>query len=665
MINHKSFFARSLKILLILLIIVPSVFSKGTHSWQPIYLPSPSILQLESDRTPTGLYAVDKDGYRDDGWLYHTSDVFKGWQRLHMNRVRSITVHPITGEIFALRNEFNSKATSLWFSNDRGKNFVLLKQWTEKLYMYRVFLNPYDPDNLYAFALEKRRNGNHTVFVSSDHGKTWKKVVSAPEKYHGSKVQSYEFENLLFSPEDPNLVLLSGLVEICGGCCDCEQYSITFSLRNDKWRTFSEAYYRFYQDPYFVDRAFAAGYNGLFEIDKRGWTQLSKYASLPFSTVPNEQDKFVKVNSNGRVEVSLDRGKTWTVQPFRTRDGIKNIVPLMGTRDILIGASEAKGILYREKERQWISANDGFREANFDLIVSSNGGRVYAKTSGLNPNLYRSLDYGKTWKNLESWQKLFDRWSHSTDYEYRFLIDPLDGSRIFLSFYGELWISTDSGDTWKQGARTYLLSAIDPTNSQIMYFTNTAPAAFKSTDGGRTVQKLPIQFRQSGGEITKVVVDPFNHETVYFLSGNGLFRSEDGGKSVQNISASIQANCPSCGLYLNDMVSLRRPGAFLMLGSYQQTLLTNDAGKHWKLIKIPQTFSTGIFPVDNSGKHFFVTPGLLETTDGGITWTRDELSIGPNFFKAKGGSVTFLTDPKLHPIFLATTLGLYQEIVQQ
>jgi photosystem II stability/assembly factor-like uncharacterized protein len=182
--------------------------------------------------------------------------------------------------------------------------------------------------------------------------------------------------------------------------------------------------------------------------------------------------------------------------------------------------------------------------------------------------VYKSVDGGENWTNVGL--KESERIS-------KIIVDPNDGKTVYVCVPGKLWSdsdergvykTTDAGRTWTKVLKGSNLStgcsmmSMDPKNAQVLYagmwdfrrkgwtFRSggdgpTAPSAsglFKSTDGGATWNELDSKSAtglpsKPWGRVA-VTVAPSNPNVVYAMieaepPKNGLYRSDDGGKTWQ------------------------------------------------------------------------------------------------------------------------------------
>src|SRR6478752_7829458 len=192
-----------------------------------------------------------------------------------------------------------------------------------------------------------------------------------------------------------------------------------------------------------------------------------------------------------------------------------------------------------------------------------------------NGGVWRSTDYGSTW------QPLFDR--ESTGSIGAIAVAPSDPNTIYvgtgagiirpdLAVGNGVYKSTDAGKTWTHlGLRDSQMIAmidVDPKDPNRLfvaalghpYGPNEERGIFRSTDGGRTFQKVLYKDENTGGN--DVDIDPSNPDVVYATmweerqgpwenavwagAGGGIFKSTDGGTTwtplTRGLPVVVQAN---------------------------------------------------------------------------------------------------------------------------
>ncbi len=247
-----------------------------------------------------------------------------------------------------------------------------------------------------------------------------------------------------------------------------------------------------------------------------------------------------------------------------------------------------------------------------------------------NGGVWRSTDYGSVWVPL------FD--DQPTGSIGAIAVAPSNPSVIYvgsgagiirpdLATGDGMYKSTDAGATWTHlGLRDSQMIAdieVDPGNPDRLfvaalghpYGPNAERGIFRSTDGGKTFQKVLYRDEYTSGN--DVIIDPSNPQVVYATlwqqqqgfressefggSGNGIFKSTDGGTTWKPLTAGlpgvIEANlalAPGNPRLLYAMVAGapqraggtgagRDGGTTGIVGFYKST----DAGEHWTPVDVP------------------------------------------------------------------------------
>ena len=297
-----------------------------------------------------------------------------------------------------------------------------------------------------------------------------------------------------------------------------------------------------------------------------------------------------------------------------------------------------------------------------------------------NGGVWRSTDYGS------NWQPLFD--AQPTGSIGAIAVAPSDPNVIYvgtgagiirpdLAVGDGVYKSTDAGKTWTHlglhDSQMIAMIDVDPKNPNRLfvaalghpYGPNAERGIFRSTDGGKTFQKVLYKDEYTSGN--DVRIDPNDPNTVYATlwqqqegftegkafggAGNGVFKSTDGGTTWKQLTDGlptvIQANlavAPSNSKVIYAMVA----GA-AAAGSPARTTGTvafyksTDAGEHWHLaiddptVPVASRPKTGderplvrigggdlptiVVDPKNENVVYSSSTVLWRTDDGGVTWS--------------------------------------------
>jgi photosystem II stability/assembly factor-like uncharacterized protein len=241
---------------------------------------------------------------------------------------------------------------------------------------------------------------------------------------------------------------------------------------------------------------------------------------------------------------------------------------------LALGAGAAAGWAQSYDEKQ-------FSEMRWRMIGPYRGGRTRA-ASGVpsqpnvfyigagNGGVWRTTDYGRTW------QPIFDR--EPTGSIGAIVVAPSDPSIIYVGT-GEglnrpdlatgdgMYKSTDGGATWThlglRDSQQIPYVSVDPRNPDRLfvaalghpYGPNAERGIYRSTDGGKTFDKVLGKDENTGGSF--VEIDPANPQVVYASlweerqgpwengawggTGGGLFKSTDGGTTWRQLTSGLPA----------------------------------------------------------------------------------------------------------------------------
>ena len=295
-----------------------------------------------------------------------------------------------------------------------------------------------------------------------------------------------------------------------------------------------------------------------------------------------------------------------------------------------------------------------------------------------NGGVWRSTDYGANWNPIFDDQPTGSIGAIAVAPSNPDIIYVGSGAGIIrpdLATGNGVYKSTDAGKTWTHlgldDSRMIAMIDVDPRNPDRLfvavlghpYGPNAERGVFRSTDGGRSFQK--VLYKDEYTSANDVRIDPSDPNTVYatlwqqqesFIegrafggSGNGIFKSTDGGTTwkqlTEGLPTVIQANlaiAPSNSRVLYAAVAGTTPETAGrtttgVVGFYKSI----DAGEHWRLV-LPDSASNrtpaaqdprpmvriggGDLPtltVDPKNENVVYSASTVfwRTEDGGLTWT--------------------------------------------
>lgn len=189
------------------------------------------------------------------------------------------------------------------------------------------------------------------------------------------------------------------------------------------------------------------------------------------------------------------------------------------------------------------------------VLWVGSGENVSGRHVGYGDGVYKSLDGGKTWKNLGL---------HDSEHISKILVDPRDSNRVYVAAQGPLWsdggdrgvyLSTNGGESWQPvlqiGPSTGVTDLeFDPENPDVLYAAayqrrrhvwgllagGPESGIYKSSDAGMTWGRLSNGLPK--GDMGKIglAVSPVDSGVVYATieagpDEKGFYRSMDSGAS--------------------------------------------------------------------------------------------------------------------------------------
>lgn len=250
---------------------------------------------------------------------------------------------------------------------------------------------------------------------------------------------------------------------------------------------------------------------------------------------------------------------------------------------------------------------------------------VYAGTKG--DAVYKSHDGGQRWASMRA--GLDD--ATITSVVNQFLFDPADAQHIFLATTMGVFETKSGGEQWTkkmEGMKEVLMVVtlgMDPARPSILY-AGTSGGVYKSIDQAGHWEKVnnglvPSDMLKTSRalNVTSVLVDPYEPDTVYAATLVGLYKSTDAGKAWKRIGESLADQ-----MIVAMVLDRTRRGVIYITGR-DGVHRSEDAGATWKLVN-SEFVTTNIRTIAQSATDpmvFYVGTngsGLYRSKDAGETW---------------------------------------------
>jgi photosystem II stability/assembly factor-like uncharacterized protein len=250
---------------------------------------------------------------------------------------------------------------------------------------------------------------------------------------------------------------------------------------------------------------------------------------------------------------------------------------------------------------------------------------VYAGTKG--DAVYKSHDGGQRWASMRS--GLDDATISSV--VNHFVFDPMDSNHIFLATTMGVSETKNGGEHWTkkmEGMKEVLMVVtlgMDPTRPAIIY-AGTSGGVYKTINEAGHWEKVnnglvsPDIVKSSRAlNVTSVLVDPFEPETVYAATLAGLYKTTDGAKSWTRIGELL-----SDQMIIAMVLDRTRKGVVYLAGR-DGVHRSDDGGATWKTFNqgLATTNVRSIAQSPTDPKLIYAGTngsGLYRSRDAGETW---------------------------------------------
>ncbi len=293
---------------------------------------------------------------------------------------------------------------------------------------------------------------------------------------------------------------------------------------------------------------------------------------------------------------------------------------------------------------------------NPHIIWAGTGENNHQRSVSYGDGIYKSLDGGKTWKNMGLKKSM---------HIGKIAIHPENGNIVYVAAEGSVWgpggdrglyKTEDGGKTWKKilfvsedtGINNVV---IDPRKPNILYATaeqrrrrtqtriggGPESALYKSEDAGKTWRKIKNGIPSVDKAGMGLAISPVNPDVLYLIieaamDKSGFYRSTDRGESWQKMS-----DYHTSGQYYSEIY----PSPFDVNTVYSvetRSKYTTDGGKTWKnLGQSKKHVDDHAFWLDPHNKNHYIIGGdggIYETYNHGKTYNHKENLSITQFYRA-------------------------------
>ncbi|MGD0126089.1 MAG: glycoside hydrolase [Terriglobia bacterium] len=320
------------------------------------------------------------------------------------------------------------------------------------------------------------------------------------------------------------------------------------------------------------------------------------------------------------------------------------------------GAQQYSPALYQEMRWRLIGPHRGGRTRAVAGVPSQPNVFYMGQVNG---GVWKSDDYGRTWNPIfddQPTQSIGAIAVALSDPNVVYVASGEGLQRPDLSVGDGIYRSADAGKTWthlglRDGQQIPAL-AVDPRDPNRLfaavlghpYGPNEERGIFRSTDGGRTWQKVLYKDENTGG--SDIEIDPSNPDVLYAClwrarqgpwedrneyggASGGIFKSTDGGNTWNKLAGGLPDDLMQAYVAIAPSNPQR---LYSSLADAHTTHIyrSDDAGEHWTQISTdtrPATRIGGgdlaIPAVDPKNPDVVYTASIVcwRSTDAGKTWT--------------------------------------------
>jgi photosystem II stability/assembly factor-like uncharacterized protein len=296
---------------------------------------------------------------------------------------------------------------------------------------------------------------------------------------------------------------------------------------------------------------------------------------------------------------SADGGKTWESFRVPDQDAYAFAIDPKNPKIIYAGGRGSEHHIRRSTDggKTWAPASEGLPEKSIKLLAipKSQPSTIYA-VIGFG-QLFKSEDSAKTWNEL-------DIGLSGTDDLFSLDLDPHDPNVLLAGTENGLRRSADGGETWSSvggGLGNWYCKgvAFHPKNKDHVYAGTAGMGFFKSTDGGETFE--PSNEGLGGGWIEKLYASPSGSGPLFAQLSVGLYRM-DGPGLWKELQAPFDTDD---AVKIDGIIFDRQSPKRVYAHDGGKWWRSEDAGKSWQEIPVPEPSMREMMRGKLSGPEFY------------------------------------------------------------
>ena len=376
---------------------------------------------------------------------------------------------------------------------------------------------------------------------------------------------------------------------------------------------------------------------------------------------------------SAQVDPKLFEGLSWrSIGPYRGGRSVAAAGSVQRPKEYFFGATGGGVWKTTDGGVDWACVSDGFFQtasvgalavapSNPDVVYAGTGEKDIRGNISHGDGMYKSLDAGKTWTHagLKECQTIS-----------RIVIHPTNPDVVYVAALGHVYVkrdlatgkvdadpnrgiykTTDGGKTWNRILENGPLAGgidieFDPSDPETLYaalweawrtpytMNSGGPGSgiHKSSDGGKTWTNLSKNKGLPTGTMGKIgiTVSPVNTKRVWAIVealDGGIFRSDDGGTTWALTNS--DRNWRQRAWYYSHVIADPKDaeGVYVLNVGMGRS---SDGGKTFRGVGTPHSDNHDLWIAPDDPKRMIESNdgGANVSTDGGVTWTDQDLPTG-------------------------------------